>query len=736
MTQERHRQSTLRSAVNKAEDNSALACVEGVVERVVYENPENGFFVARLKTEDSPDLVTFVGNLMAVSPGETIRLWGQWEQDPKWGPQLRTERYETVLPATIKGIEKYLGSGLIEGIGPVYAKRLVDAFGAETFRVIDEEPERLRDVPGVGPKRAAQIREAWRKQKAIQSIMVFLQGHGVSVSQAVRIYKRYGDAAVAVLRENPYRLAEDVAGIAFKSADKIAAELGVAKDAPQRAEAGLLHVLGDAAGEGHVFLPENELLERASELLGVEQAVLESPLADLAAKGAVVRDDGGAYLARFHEAEVKCAQRLRELQADTRKLVPIKVEKAIEWVEKTHGIQLSEQQREAIRTAADSRVMIVTGGPGTGKTTVINSLLSIFEKKGLNIALAAPTGRAAKRLEDATNRSAKTLHRLLEFSPKHGHFMRDPANPLDAHLLVLDECSMIDAQLMASTLDALKPGARLFLVGDVDQLPSVGAGHVLFDLIASNSLPTVWLKTVFRQAAESGIIANAHRINTGDYPEFNSADFFFIERDDGEKAADTIVELVARRMPGKFGLDPVNDIQVLTPMHRGETGVARMNERLQEALNPRGEAVAKRAFRVGDKVMQMRNNYELDVFNGDVGRVSLVSEEVREVQVDFEDRAVLYPFEELDDLSLAYAATVHKAQGSEYPAVVMPLLMGHYMLLQRNVLYTAITRARKYVVLVGETRAIRRALSNNRVAQRHTRLAARLKEKGTSGKKL
>ena len=701
--------------------------VEGTVERIVYENEETGFFVGRLRPREGGEPVAFLGNLMAVTPGETIRLWGHWEQDKKWGKQLRVHRYESILPSTVKGIEKYLGSGLIEGIGPVYAKRLVDAFGVETFRVIDEEPERLENVPGVGPKRASQIREAWAKQKAVQSIMVFLQGHGISANQAVRIYRRYGDAALTVLRDNPYRLAGDISGISFKRADKIARELGVEPASPKRIEAGLLHVLDEAGGEGHVFLPDTVLQERAAALLEVDQAALETPLANLVARGRVIREDHAVYLARYFEAENRCAQRIAQLAKDTSSLVPIQTEKAIAWVEKQHAIQLAEQQRAAIRKAAEARVMVITGGPGTGKTTVLNSVLSIFEKKKQQILLGAPTGRAAKRMEDATGRPARTLHRLLEFSPAQGEFVRNADNPLDTDLVVVDEASMIDTRLMASLLSALAPGTRLFLVGDVDQLPSVGAGHVLFDIIASNTVPVIWLDTVFRQAAESGIVSNAHRINQGAYPEFNTTDFFFVERLDPAKARDTVVELVARRMPQKFELDPAKDIQVLTPMHRGEAGVARLNEVMQEALNPQGEAVPRKSFRVGDKVMQTRNNYELDVYNGDVGTVALVSEEAKEVQVDFEDRSVLYPFEDLDDLMLAYAATVHKAQGSEYAAVVLPLLPQHYMLLQRNLVYTAITRAKRIVIIVGAPKALRRALHNNRVAQRHTRLAGRLR---------
>lgn len=704
-----------------------LTRVEGSVERIVFESGESGFFVGRLRQEGKPGLITFVGNLLAVSAGETVRLWGRWVDDKKFGRQLRVEKYESVLPATVKGIEKYLGSGLIRGIGPAFAKRLIDAFGIETLRVIDEEPRRLESVPGIGRKRAKQIREAWARQRAVQSVMLFLQGHGIGVTQAVKIYKRYGDAAVTVLRDNPYRLAEDISGVAFKSADAIAAELGVAKDSPKRAAAGLTYVLERATSDGHVFLGEDTLVDGATGLLEVDKAVLAEPLDALAEEGVVVREGDAIYLRALHAAETACDRGLKRILSSPTEHVPIKTDKAITWVEGIQGMRLSDDQRQVIRRAVEAKAMVITGGPGTGKTTVINSLLAIFEKKGLQIRLAAPTGRAAKRLEKATDREAKTIHRLLEFSPKQGRFTRDETNPLDADLIIIDEMSMVDVYLMAALLKATPAHARLFLVGDVDQLPSVGPGNVLMDIIASAVVPVVWLKTVFRQAAQSGIIYNAHRVNRGAYPQFNTRDFFFVERRDPAKALETVLELVTTRMPRKFNMDPLHDIQVLAPMHRGDIGVAQLNESFQQALNPDGEPVPHRNFRVGDKVMQLRNNYELDVFNGDIGRVTMVDPVAQEVQVDFDDRAVLHRFEDLDELSLAYAATVHKSQGSEYPAVVIPLLTQHYVMLQRNVLYTAITRASKLAILVGDPKALRRALGNTKVTQRNTRLADRLR---------
>lgn len=702
--------------------------LEGVVDRIVYENVENGFFVGKLRVSEQAPLVTFVGNLMAVSPGETVRLEGFWVEDKRFGKQYRVTRCDTVLPTSAAGIERYLGSGLIPGIGEVYAKRLVDAFGVETLKVIGEEPKRLREVPGIGRKRARQIQEAWQEQRQIQSIMLFLQGHGISPAQAVRIYKEYGDAAAATLRSNPYRLAHDIAGIGFLSADRIARQMGIAKDAPARLKAGLLHALNMAATQGHVFFSGAELRTAAASLLDTPESAFVPLLAEMVTSDELVLEGDGWYLPMMHAAETGCAKGLKRLLRAPLDHIPIHINNALKWAEQRFKISLSEEQRDAIRTGVQAKVMVITGGPGTGKTTVINSLIAILERKGLSYLLAAPTGRAAKRMENATGCEARTIHRLLEFSPVSGGFQRNETNPITTDLLVVDESSMLDIQLAHALFRALQPGVRLVLVGDVDQLPSVGPGNVLLDIIASGVVPVVRLETVFRQAAESGIISNAHRINQGNMPIFNNRDFFLIERTDPQQALDTIVEVAASRLPARFGLDPLRDIQTLAPMRRGVAGVEGINQSLKQALNPGGTLVPRRPFGVGDKVMQTKNNYELDVYNGDVGVITVVDADAGEFEVSFEDdRRVLYGFDDADNLTPAFCATVHKSQGSEYPAVVLSFLPQHYMMLQRNVLYTAITRGKKLVVIVGSAKAVAMAVHNSKIMQRNTRLAERLR---------
>jgi exodeoxyribonuclease V alpha subunit len=716
---------------------TARPTLEGVLERIVFFNEENSFTVARLQVPGKKDLVTIVGALSLPTPGETLRLKGQWVVDKKFGQQFRVESCLSVLPATIIGIQKYLGSSLIKGIGPVMAKRIVDKFGLDTFDIIEENPERLTEAEGIGPIRTERITKAWQEQKQIREVMVFLQGHEISPAYAVKIFKAYGDKSVSVVKENPYRLALDISGIGFKTADKVARSMGIDPNSQIRAEAGIIHVLSELVDEGHCYYPYDELKQKVAELLEIDPAILETALAALARGERILIEElpetKAVYLTPLHVAEVNVARRLKTLMASPKQALQIDVEKAIEWVQSTSHINLAETQKLALRKTISGKVVVLTGGPGTGKTTLINSLVRILEKKGQRIVLASPTGRAAKRLSEVTGREAKTIHRLLEFSPKEGGFKRNEDNPLDADLVVIDEASMVDILLMNHLLKAIPLTATLLLVGDVDQLPSVGPGNVLKDIIASGSVETIILTEIFRQAQESLIIVNAHRVNRGEFPQLKPQqgqrpDFYFIEKDTPEEVLGVIKELCIKRLPNAFRLNPLDDIQVMTPMHRGTVGVANLNAELQALLNPQGKAITRggRLFRVNDKVMQIKNNYEKDVFNGDIGTLAAIDLEEQKVQVKFEGRMVDYELSDLDDLVLAYAISIHKSQGAEYPAVVVPLLSQHYIMLQRNLLYTAITRAKRLVVLVGSKRAIAIAVRNNKVQRRYTNLAAKL----------
>ncbi|MFH1140402.1 MAG: ATP-dependent RecD-like DNA helicase, partial [Chloroflexota bacterium] len=698
---------------------------------------EDGFTVARLQTPGRNDLVTIVGNILAATPGETLRLGGEWVVNVKYGEQFRVDSCLSVLPATLTGIQKYLGSGMIRGIGPVLAKRLVEAFALETLDVIDGDADRLQEVEGIGPVRSGRIVAAWEEQKQIREVMVFLQGHGVSSTYAVKIYKRYGNQSVSVVKENPYRLAEDIRGIGFKTADKIARNLGIDPGSQIRAEAGLLYMLSQMVDEGHVYYPQDQLVEKTSKELEIDDEMLLTALEALKVRDQAVVEDmegqRGVYLKPLHMAEVNAASGLKVLLASPKKPLSIDVEAAIEWAQKTTGVELAELQKEAIRKAIADKVVVITGGPGTGKTTVVNSIIRILEAKKLKILLASPTGRAAKRLSEATGREAKTLHRLMEYSPAEGGFKKDRENPLDGDVLVVDEASMVDILLMNRLLQAVPRHATLVLVGDVDQLPSVGPGSVLKDIIQSGVAATVTLTEIFRQARDSQIIVNAHRVNQGDFPlirapESGRSDFYFIEREEPEEALALVKELCARRIPKAFGFHPVQQVQVLTPMHRGTVGVASLNKELQELLNPSAAEVSGmgRTFRVNDKVMQTENNYDKEVFNGDIGAVAGFDLEKGEVTMTFDDRQVAYDQSELDELTLAYAISVHKSQGSEYPAVVLPLLTQHYMMLQRNLLYTAMTRAKKLLVIVGSRKALAIAVKNDKVERRFTGLVQRL----------
>jgi len=717
--------------------------LEGTVERVTYFNAENGYSVIRLKPARGQDLVTLVGNLPELSPGEYLRLQGQWTSHTDYGRQFKVERCEQALPATVEGIRRYLGSGLIKGVGPKTADRIVKTFGRDTLDVIDTTPDRLREVPDIGPKRFRMIRDAWEAQKQIKEVMIFLQGHGVTTGLAVKIYKHYGDASLNVVRTDPYQLARDIWGIGFRTADRIARALGLPLDAPTRLEAGLAHALSESADDGHVYVPQPELLRQAAELLELDAAVLPPALERLDIAGRIRRetlpDEPGpaVYLAPFYQAEVHAAERLLGLLR-----LPIsRLEdfRSFDWPAAFDNLRLggdavmlSDRQREAVRMALSHKVAVLTGGPGTGKTTTLRTLIHLLEKRHHPVALASPTGRAAKRLSEATGRAAQTIHRLLGFSPTGG-FEHNEHQRLPAHMVVVDEVSMLDLLLTNNLLKAIDPAAHVLFVGDVDQLPSVGAGNVLHDLVESGKVPVVRLQTIFRQAADSHIITSAHRINSGQPPIFesDSHDFFLFAEDDPDKAAERLVEVVQTRIPRRFGLDPLSDIQVLAPMHRGAVGVGNLNTQLQAALNPPEAGKAERALggrllRVGDRVMQIRNNYQKEVFNGDIGRLADVDQENQTLTAVFDGRPVLYEWSEADELIHAFAVSIHKAQGSEFPAVVVPMLTQHYMMLQRNLLYTAVTRAKRLCVLVGNRKAIGIAVRNAKVAQRWSGLARRL----------
>ncbi len=710
------------------------------IERIVFTNEENGFTVAKVIPKGGRNTVTVVGVMHGPTAGQEIVAMGEWQTDPRFGEQFKASSCRCELPATANGVRLYLQSGMVRGIGAKYAGRIVERFGDKTIEVLDNEPDRLREVEGIGPKRLEQVKQAWGEHQEIRGLMLFLQSHEVSAAYAVKIFKHYGAEAVNVVRDNPYRLAMDIHGVGFLTADRIAVKLGFPKDSPLRAEAGVIYTLGRMAErEGHLYAPYGELMGKCGEVLEAEEAPVAEAVESLVAQGMLVveqeAEEGNesVYLKNLHISECGAASRLQVLMAAAKTVRPIEADKAIHWVQTRLGISLAPKQEEAVRRAAESKILVVTGGPGTGKTTIINAILRIFDGAGAKMLLAAPTGRAAKRMAEATGQEAKTLHRLLEFSPQQGRFLRNEDDPLHCDLLVVDEASMVDMALLHHLLKAVPLGATLVLVGDVDQLPSVGPGNVLKEVIDSGVIPVVLLTDIFRQARESDIVINAHAINRGVVPSSEAkedlGDFFFIRRDDPEEVLELILEMVSERIPKRFGLDPVRDIQVLTPMHKGITGAENLNARLRQTLNPgRPELIrGNRIFSPGDKVMQIRNNYDKDVFNGDIGRIVRMDVETGEAVVLFDDREVEYDRAELDEIIPAYAVSVHKSQGSEYPAVVMPVLTQHYVLLQRNLLYTAVTRGRKLVVLIGSSRAMSIAVGNNSMHDRYTKLARRLR---------
>ena len=712
--------------------------LDGVVERITFRNDDTHFTVARFAS--SVGEVTILGELVGVDVGMPLKLRGQWVTDRKWGRQFKVATYQLRTPETVVGIEKFLGSGLIPGIGPELARRLVEKFGMDTLEVIDRAPHRLTEVAGIGAQRAARLAEAFAAQRHVQDVMVFLRGHGVSAAFAARIVKKYGKDAINVVRANPYRLAHEVWGIGFRTADAIAEKLGIARDAPERLEAGLLHALETSAEDGHLHLPDEQLVAQAGELLGVAADALPPRLGALEARHLVVRELLGhrgpcSSLPELHDAEVAAAARVAELARSSPRGLVFEIGAAIHAFEHVTSLELAGEQRRAVEAALRDPIAVITGGPGVGKTTIVKAIVHLARIGHRRVALAAPTGRAAKRLAEATGVEAMTIHRLLEYQPHDSKFARDREHPLDADLVVVDEASMVDALLFRALVDAIRPGAQLVLVGDVDQLPSVGPGAVLHDVIASDAATVIRLTEIFRQAAQSKIVVSAHRINRGELPELDppaaTSDFYFIARDDPEAARATIVELCAERIPARFGLDAIADVQVLAPMHRGELGTQSLNRALQDRLNPGGgpELVrGERAFRKGDKVMQLRNDYDRNVFNGDIGVIESVDSEGGVVRVDFGDaRIASYERGELDQLVHAYAVSVHKSQGSEYPAVVIPLVTQHYMMLQRSLLYTAVTRGKRLVVIVGSRRAVQLAVRNAEARLRYTWLAERVR---------
>lgn len=693
------------------------------MERVTFHNPENGFCVLRVKARGHRDLVTTVGHAAMISAGEWITASGTWTNDRNHGLQFKAQFLRSSAPSTVDGIEKYLGSGMIRGIGPVYAQRLVKMFGKDVFDIIEEAPERLREVEGIGPVRAAKITAGWADQKVIREIMVFLHQHGVGTARAVRIFKTYGTDAIQVMSENPYRLARDIRGIGFRTADTIAEKLGIEKTAMVRVRAGISFALTEAMGDGHCGLPRAELIGLAGKLLEVPAPLIENALLEELAEKTVTADRVGEveciFLTGLYLAERSIAEQLIRIRAGALPWAEIDADKALPWIEQRTGLTLANSQAEAIRLALHSKIIVITGGPGVGKTTIINSVLRILAAKGVKLLLCAPTGRAAKRMTEATGMEAKTIHRLLEFDPKAFGFKRNDENPLDCDLLVVDESSMVDVLLMQSLMKAVPTHAALFIVGDTDQLPSVGPGQVLADIINSGAVPVVRLTEVFRQAAESKIITSAHAINAGRLPDLappdGEADFYFVPAADPEQAVPRIVELVSKRIPRRFGFDPIKDIQVLCPMNRGGVGARSLNIELQATLNPAGDKRIERfgwTFAPGDKVMQIENDYDKDVFNGDIGMIEDVDLDEGDVTVDFDGRTVTFLFGELDSLVPAYAVTIHKSQGSEYPAVVIPIMTQHYAMLQRNLIYTGVTRGKKLVVLVGQKKAIAIAVKN------------------------
>jgi exodeoxyribonuclease V alpha subunit len=715
-----------------------LDVIKGTVERIVFHSEETGFTVLRINAPGYPEPVTMVGNIPEVMVGETVHAHGRWVINKQYGREFHVESVRLVPPESMEGIEKFLASGLIKGIGPVYAKRLCEKFGTRIFEIIEKESVRLEEVEGIGKVRRQLIKQSWEQTRTIRNIMTFLLEHGITTARAFRIYKFYGEEAIQRIKADPYCLARDIKGIGFKTADNIAQKLGIEKTSDIRARAGVEYVLLEISSDGHCACPRHVLVEKASKILEIPPDIIEQAIDHDIEAGRLVMDTIGPapshrliFLAHLYRAEYELAERLKNLLLGEHPASISNIDKAIEWSEKQIGLKLADAQCQAMKTALTNKVTVITGGPGVGKTTLINAILKVFSAKKLETLLCAPTGRAAKRMTEATGHPAKTIHRLLEYDPSTGRFKRNVENPLEADAIIVDEVSMIDLPLACSLLRAISPHSALILVGDADQLPSVGPGAVLRDIIKSNVFPVVRLSHVFRQAARSLIVTNAHRINEGRFPFLNkneNSDFVFFEIEDPARAAEMVVQLVSQTIPKQYGFDSMQDIQVIIPMRRGELGVYNLNSLLQNTLNPHGESVERFGvtFRTGDRVMQIENDYEKDVFNGDIGFISQINKEERFLTVHYEHADVTYDFEELDEIMPSYAITVHKSQGSEYPCVIVPIHTQHYALLQRNLLYTAVTRGKKLVVLVGTKKALAIALRKGEASRRITTLATRL----------
>ena len=700
-----------------------------VVEHITYQNQENGYSVMRVKVKDYSDLVTLVGNLLDVPVGAVLLCNGDWKVDKRYGRQFVCETWEEVMPATVYGIEKYLGSGLVKGIGPKYAHLIVERFGTDTIEVIEDDIERLYEVAGIGKKRVEKIRDSWEKQKDIKNVMIFLQQYGVSTAYAAKIYRQYGKESIDNVKENPYRLADDIWGIGFKTADGIASKMGYEKNDLRRCKSGISYTLNELSNEGHVYAIEEQLIEATKKLLEADEEPIRQAISDMIASEDLIRENEAIYLPPFYHSERGTAKKLLTLiNSQGANNLGLKVD--IKAIEKASGIEYDEVQIAAIQQAIRSKVMVLTGGPGTGKTTTTQGIITAYKTAGMRILLAAPTGRASKRMSEATNMEAKTIHRLLEFNPQDG-YKRNEENPLEGDALIVDECSMIDIILMYNLMKAIPEHMRLVLVGDIDQLPSVGAGNVLRDIIDSEKIPVVRLTRIFRQAQSSRIVMSAHAINQGHYPDTSNGkqtDFFFIKNEDPEQVAEEIVKLVKYRLPKAYN-QPLSNIQVLTPMQRSVVGAANLNMMLQQALNTTTLGISRggTTYKLGDRVMQIRNNYDKNVYNGDIGTVEKVNIEDRTLCVNFDNNLVEYEATELDELTLAYASTIHKSQGSEYPIVVIPVLMTHFVMLQRNLIYTGITRAKKICVLIGQPKALAYAIRNLTVINRNTKLKERLR---------